>query len=104
MRPRRTLFHSQCLFQDDTRLQSPSDKISWHDAAGSESGYSRMADRRRATLDGQEPGSLERGAGGGRVVEASWAPVPQTFRAADGSLAAPWADIFGPLRQGKIDD
>jgi diaminohydroxyphosphoribosylaminopyrimidine deaminase / 5-amino-6-(5-phosphoribosylamino)uracil reductase len=55
-------------------------------------------------LDRQDSGSLVQGAGGGRVIEASWAPVPQTFRTADGSLAAPWADIFGPLRQGKIDD
>src|SRR5712691_2915494 len=104
MRPRWILFHSQCLFRDRTRLQSPSSKISWHDTAGSESGYSRMADRRRAMLDGQEGGSPERGAGGSPVVEASWAPVPKTFRTPDGSLGAPWADIFGPLRQGRIDD
>ena len=34
----------------------------------------------------------------------SWAPIPTTFRGADGSLPQPWEDIFGPLRQGAIDD
>src|SRR5262249_44665866 len=34
----------------------------------------------------------------------SWAPIPKTFRTADGSLPPPWEDIFGPLRKGVIDD
>jgi diaminohydroxyphosphoribosylaminopyrimidine deaminase / 5-amino-6-(5-phosphoribosylamino)uracil reductase len=32
-----------------------------------------------------------------------WGIVPQTFRG-DGLLPQPWADIFGPLRQGSVDD
>lgn len=36
--------------------------------------------------------------------ESSWACVPATFRRADGSLPQPWEGIFGPLRQGVIDD
>ena len=34
----------------------------------------------------------------------SWAPVPQAFRSAEGSLPPPWEDIFGPLRRSTIDD
>jgi diaminohydroxyphosphoribosylaminopyrimidine deaminase / 5-amino-6-(5-phosphoribosylamino)uracil reductase len=36
----------------------------------------------------------------------SWASVPATFRSVDGSrpLTQPWEDIFGPLRQGAVDD
>lgn len=34
---------------------------------------------------------------------ASWASVPQTFRRG-ASLPAPWEDIFGPLRRGRVDD
>ena len=34
----------------------------------------------------------------------SWARIPTTFREADGSLPQPWEDIFGPLRQSRIDD
>jgi diaminohydroxyphosphoribosylaminopyrimidine deaminase/5-amino-6-(5-phosphoribosylamino)uracil reductase len=38
--------------------------------------------------------------------DASWAAVPATFRGADSSrpLPQPWEDIFGPLRQGAVDD
>ena len=38
--------------------------------------------------------------------DASWAPVPATFRGDDSSrpLPQPWEDIFGPLRQGAVDD
>jgi diaminohydroxyphosphoribosylaminopyrimidine deaminase/5-amino-6-(5-phosphoribosylamino)uracil reductase len=34
----------------------------------------------------------------------SWAVVPQTFRRIDGHLAAPWQEMFGPLRRGLADD
>ncbi|MGA7488654.1 MAG: RibD family protein [Xanthobacteraceae bacterium] len=34
----------------------------------------------------------------------SWAPVPQAFRSAEGSLPQPWEDVFGPLRRSTIDD
>jgi riboflavin-specific deaminase-like protein len=33
-----------------------------------------------------------------------WGIVPKTFRERGGSLPQPWADIFGPLRQGSVDD
>jgi diaminohydroxyphosphoribosylaminopyrimidine deaminase/5-amino-6-(5-phosphoribosylamino)uracil reductase len=59
-----------------------------------------MADGRPARPDRDEPGSPEYGSGSAL----SWAPVPETFRNADGSLPQPWEDIFGPLRQGVIDD
>jgi diaminohydroxyphosphoribosylaminopyrimidine deaminase/5-amino-6-(5-phosphoribosylamino)uracil reductase len=32
-----------------------------------------------------------------------WSAVPQAFRAAR-SLPAPWDDLFGPLRAGRVDD
>jgi diaminohydroxyphosphoribosylaminopyrimidine deaminase/5-amino-6-(5-phosphoribosylamino)uracil reductase len=35
--------------------------------------------------------------------DASWIPVPQLFRNGD-SLAPPWEDMFGPLRNGAADD
>jgi diaminohydroxyphosphoribosylaminopyrimidine deaminase / 5-amino-6-(5-phosphoribosylamino)uracil reductase len=38
------------------------------------------------------------------VTAASWAPVPQAFRDAAGSLPQPWEDIFGPLRRAIADD
>jgi diaminohydroxyphosphoribosylaminopyrimidine deaminase / 5-amino-6-(5-phosphoribosylamino)uracil reductase len=41
---------------------------------------------------------------GSDSLEDLWAPVPSTFRAADGSLPQPWEDIFGPLRRGAVDD
>src|SRR5712692_3212136 len=34
----------------------------------------------------------------------SWARIPATFRNPESSLPAPWEDIFGPLRQGAVDD
>src|SRR5713226_2202644 len=38
--------------------------------------------------------------------DASWTPVPATFRSVDSSrpLPRPWEDIFGPLRNGGVDD
>jgi diaminohydroxyphosphoribosylaminopyrimidine deaminase / 5-amino-6-(5-phosphoribosylamino)uracil reductase len=32
-----------------------------------------------------------------------WADVPRSFRAGDGELPAPWQDMFGPLRRGRVD-
>jgi diaminohydroxyphosphoribosylaminopyrimidine deaminase/5-amino-6-(5-phosphoribosylamino)uracil reductase len=40
----------------------------------------------------------------GADADPSWAPVPERFRRNDGFLPPPWEDIFGPLRQGAIDD
>jgi riboflavin-specific deaminase-like protein len=34
----------------------------------------------------------------------SWAAVPRTFRQSQRRLPQPWQDIFGPLRQGAVDD
>ncbi len=38
------------------------------------------------------------------AIASSWAPVPATFRSTAGSLPQPWEAIFGPLRQGAVDD
>jgi diaminohydroxyphosphoribosylaminopyrimidine deaminase / 5-amino-6-(5-phosphoribosylamino)uracil reductase len=35
---------------------------------------------------------------------ASWATIPQAFRAPIGSLPSPWEELFGPLRKGAVDD
>src|SRR6516164_9160394 len=96
---RRILFRWGRLFRC-TRLQSPSREISWHDATGSESRYLIMAHGRPARPNRSEPGGRENGSD----AALSWAPVPKTFRAGDGSLPQPWEDIFGPLRKGAIDD
>lgn len=34
----------------------------------------------------------------------AWSGVPEAFRQANRTLAAPWQDLFGPLRQGSVDD
>ena len=57
-----------------------------------------MADR-PAKPDRNEPIGLQHGQG-----DASWAPVPRTFRSVSSSLPQPWEDVFGPLREGAIDD
>jgi diaminohydroxyphosphoribosylaminopyrimidine deaminase / 5-amino-6-(5-phosphoribosylamino)uracil reductase len=36
--------------------------------------------------------------------DASWAPVPKSFRDTADALPQPWEDIFGPLRRGLVDD
>ena len=59
-----------------------------------------MADRRRAEPDPIKAGGTQDHSGSG----SSWARVPETFRNANRSLPQPWEDIFGPLRQGVIDD
>src|SRR5262249_11563134 len=59
-----------------------------------------MAGGRSAKGDRSEPGGTQDRSG----PALSWAPVPKTFRTADGSLPPPWEDIFGPLRKGVIDD
>ena len=66
-----------------------------------------MANGRLAGPDRGEPGSPENGTGSSS--DSGWAPVPKMFRKADGRdvpqpLPPPWEDIFGPLRQGVIDD
>jgi diaminohydroxyphosphoribosylaminopyrimidine deaminase/5-amino-6-(5-phosphoribosylamino)uracil reductase len=59
-----------------------------------------MADRRDAEPDPNKAGGAQPVSGSGL----SWAPIPETFRKANRSLPQPWEDIFGPLRQGVIDD
>ena len=59
-----------------------------------------MTDRSLAGADRDGSG----GFGHGSASASSWAPVPQAFRTADGSLPQPWEEIFGPLRHGSIDD
>src|SRR6476661_1212119 len=34
----------------------------------------------------------------------SWTPVPQAFRALTFPLPAPWEELFGPLRHGRVDE
>src|SRR5262245_32273318 len=59
-----------------------------------------MAGGRSAKRDRSKPGGTQDRSG----PALSWAPVPKTFRTADGSLPPPWEDIFGPLRKAEIDD
>lgn len=59
-----------------------------------------MPDRRHAEPDPIKAGGIQRVSGSAL----SWAPIPETFRNANRSLPQPWEDIFGPLRQGMIDD
>jgi len=58
-----------------------------------------MAEGRVAKPVGNASGHTD-----GSDSTSSWASVPATFRRADGSLPRPWEDIFGPLRQGAVDD
>ena len=57
-----------------------------------------MADGRVAKPVGDAFGHADGGS------DSTWASVPETFRRADSSLPRPWEDIFGPLRQGAVDD
>src|SRR5215475_15684610 len=57
-----------------------------------------MAER-PAKPDCNQRFGLQQGSG-----DALWAPVPTTFRSISGSLPQPWEDVFGPLREGTIDD
>jgi diaminohydroxyphosphoribosylaminopyrimidine deaminase / 5-amino-6-(5-phosphoribosylamino)uracil reductase len=57
-----------------------------------------MADERVATPDSRP----EYPNGPHRV--SPWDAIPKAFRDAETPLPQPWADIFGPLRHGRIDD
>jgi diaminohydroxyphosphoribosylaminopyrimidine deaminase / 5-amino-6-(5-phosphoribosylamino)uracil reductase len=37
-------------------------------------------------------------------IEQSWEQIPRLFRARAGPLPSRWEEVFGPLREGKIDD
>lgn len=71
-----------------------------------------MVDERFVRLDKEKPGGAESRSDSDPDPASSscssWALVPTTFRRPDGSLPQPlpqpWEDIFGPLRQGAIDD
>jgi diaminohydroxyphosphoribosylaminopyrimidine deaminase/5-amino-6-(5-phosphoribosylamino)uracil reductase len=41
--------------------------------------------------------------GGAQACDLDWADVPRLFRECDGALPAPWEELFGPLRQGRVD-
>ena len=49
------------------------------------------APKERLNLDGSQGGD-------------GWADVPRMFRELNSTLPAPWAELFGPLRQGLKDD
>ena len=55
----------------------------------------------RATLENGTPVSASASVNSG---PSSWARIPTTFRNPESSLPAPWEDIFGPLRAGRVDD
>src|SRR5919201_536354 len=59
-----------------------------------------MGDRRLAKRSSRADMSRD------AICDDSWSPVPATFRRVDGSrpLPLPWEDIFGPLRDGAVDD
>jgi len=61
-----------------------------------------MARGRPAKPGRERSGGYLNRAGSNRT--SSWTLVPKTFRKPSGSLPRPWADIFGPLRHGTIDD
>lgn len=67
-----------------------------------------MADERFVRSDKETPCGAESRSGSDPSPASSWELVPITFRRPDGSLPQPlpqpWEDIFGPLRQGAIDD
>ena len=67
-----------------------------------------MADERFVRSDKERPCDAESRSGSDPGPASSWGLVPITFRRPDGSLPQPlpqpWEDIFGPLRQGAIDD
>jgi diaminohydroxyphosphoribosylaminopyrimidine deaminase / 5-amino-6-(5-phosphoribosylamino)uracil reductase len=88
---------------DDARLQALSREISWHDARGSESRDSTMADARDAARRIEMKSALPEH-GSATAAASSWTSVPQAFRSTNGSLPQPWEDIFGPLRCSMIDD
>jgi len=41
---------------------------------------------------------------GAKYCDATWPQVPHQFRSTTAALPAPWENIFGPLRTGKVDD
>jgi riboflavin-specific deaminase-like protein len=67
-----------------------------------------MVDERFVRLDKKKSSGAESRSGSDPGPASSWGLVPITFRRPDGSLPQPlpqpWEDIFGPLRQGAIDD
>ena len=50
----------------------------------------------------RRPAPLEAGGVDGFDAR-SWAGIPAAFRSS-GALFSPWTEIFGPLREGKVDD
>src|SRR5215210_5212809 len=59
-------------------------------------------ERRSAERRGRRPAPFE-GGGVDGFDAISWAGIPAAFRSS-GALFSPWTEIFGPLRQGTVDD
>jgi len=95
--PKRLLFHWRRLFRE--HLQSSSHEISWHDTARSESRYYMTTDGRLGKHDPRDSRDPENGA-----QTSPWAAVPEAFRSAGRPLPPPWEELFGPLRQGVVDE
>jgi riboflavin-specific deaminase-like protein len=74
-------------------------RILWHDATDRESRY-RMTNRLLVKSEGRES-QLQTG---NKVSTSSWTPIPEAFRNGNPCLPQPWEDIFGPLRQGAVDE
>src|SRR3954453_22005778 len=83
-----------------------SSEISWHDGPGSESRDSTMANGGCAGPHKRECGDPQNSSAPPsiREWEASWTPVPQSFRDTTDGLPPPWEAMFGPLRRGLVDD
>jgi diaminohydroxyphosphoribosylaminopyrimidine deaminase/5-amino-6-(5-phosphoribosylamino)uracil reductase len=56
----------------------------------------------RSAKSKRRPAALKAGGVDGFDAR-SWAGIPAAFRSS-GALFSPWTEIFGPLREGKVDD
>jgi riboflavin-specific deaminase-like protein len=52
----------------------------------------------------KEPSANKTKGGAKKVNTDTWANVPRMLRESGNLLPAPWQEIFGPLRQGQVDD
>jgi riboflavin-specific deaminase-like protein len=47
---------------------------------------------------------MKQGGGPADPPEVSWSSIPAAFRAGHAPLPPPWQEVFGPLRQGTVDN